>query len=232
MARTDRSEETGRDARRERRRSAAVGAGFRWAVAIAIAAEGAVVAWGVRNARAANERATTAQPAPHAAGAPKTAGAAPVGGASGNGPVATTAVASVAVDARERPAASDVRSLLSSITRRQAELAEREKELVAREERLQGYERDVTQKLQQLEDIEKRLKAGAAAGPNDKVAVSLAKVYAAMRPAEAAPILEQMDDATVLRILGEMKEKQIGQILPLMGRDRAIVLTRSLVSRH
>jgi hypothetical protein len=29
-----------------------------------------------------------------------------------------------------------------------------------------------------------------------------------------------------------MKEKQIGEILPLMARDKAIVLTRSLAESH
>jgi len=36
----------------------------------------------------------------------------------------------------------------------------------------------------------------------------------------------------VLTIFGRMKEKQIGEILPLMSRDKAIVLTRSLAERR
>ncbi len=140
----------------------------------------------------------------------------------------------VAATGTEQGAAPDVHALLAAVARRNAELDAREHELESREERLRVFERDVTAKVASLEEIEKRLlvrskeadAAIAAAGE------SLAKIYAAMKPGDAAPILEQLDDATVLMIFGRMKEKQVGEILPLMSRDKAIVLTRSLAERR
>jgi flagellar motility protein MotE (MotC chaperone) len=125
---------------------------------------------------------------------------------------------------------ADVESLLEALARRQAELEAREKALAAREEKLALYDQDVTAKLAQLETVAKSLKQemGRADGAADEAAQSLAKVYGAMKPAAAAPLLDQLDEATALRILTRMKEKQVGEILPLMNRDRAVVLTRSL----
>ncbi len=125
------------------------------------------------------------------------------------------------------------RVMVEAITRRQAELEARERELASREAQLKIYEQDVTAKIASLEEIEKRLQAHAkaASAAIDAAAESLAKVYAAMKPGEAAPILERLDETTVLTIFGRMKEKQIGEILPLMSKEKAIALTQALAVR-
>jgi flagellar protein FlbB len=126
----------------------------------------------------------------------------------------------------------EARALVDAIARRQAELDGRERELAAREERLRVFEQDVVAKVASLEEIEKRLqgRAKAASAAVDAAAELLAKVYGAMKPADAAPILERLDEATVLSIFGRMKEKQIGEILPLMTKDKAIALTHALAT--
>jgi flagellar protein FlbB len=130
--------------------------------------------------------------------------------------------------------ATDVRDLLEGVQRRQAELDAREQELDARAEQLHLLEQDVTAKIATLEAIEKRLagEAKTRRAVESQAAESLAKIYGAMKPAEAAPILDQLDDETILTIFTRMKEKQIGEILPLMTRERAIGLTQSLASRR
>jgi len=128
----------------------------------------------------------------------------------------------------------DVRALLEAVERRQAELEAREREVASKEERLALYEKDVTAKVASLEEIEKRLSARAKAATQavDAAAESLAKIYGAMKPEAAAPILDRLDDPTVLTIFRRMKEKQVGEILPLMTRDRAIALTQALADRQ
>ena len=127
----------------------------------------------------------------------------------------------------------DTRALLEALERRQAELDAREREVASKEERLALYEKDVTAKVASLEEIEKRLsvRAKAATQAVDAAAESLAKIYGAMKPEAAAPILDHLDDPTVLTIFSRMKEKQVGEILPLMTRDRAIALTQALADR-
>jgi flagellar motility protein MotE (MotC chaperone) len=128
----------------------------------------------------------------------------------------------------------DVRALLDAIKSRQAELDAREREIAGREERLALYEKDVTAKVAGLEEIEKRLstRAKAASQAVDAAAESLAKIYGTMKPESAAPILDRLDDPTVLTIFRRMKEKQVGEILPLMTRERAIKLTQALAERQ
>ncbi len=127
----------------------------------------------------------------------------------------------------------DVRGLLDALEKRQAELDQRERAIASKEERLAIYEKDVTAKVASLEEIEKRLsvRAKAATQAVDSAAESLAKIYGTMKPDAAAPILDRLDDPTVLTIFRRMKEKQVGEILPLMSRDRAIALTQALAER-
>lgn len=122
--------------------------------------------------------------------------------------------------------------LLDSVSKRQVELEAREKTLGEREQQLALYEKDVSEKLSELEKVEKRLQAqqAQAKASDQEAADSLAKVYAAMKPADAAPILDKLDEATVLRIFRGMRAKQIGEILPLMSADKAVVLTKSLAA--
>jgi len=123
-------------------------------------------------------------------------------------------------------------AMVEAIARRQSELDAREREVAAREEHLKIYEQDVTAKIASLEEIEKRLqvRAKSASAAIDAAAESLAKVYGAMKPTDAAPILERLDEPTVLTIFGRMKEKQIGEILPLMSKEKAIALTQALAA--
>ncbi|MCC6850379.1 MAG: hypothetical protein IT294_17960 [Deltaproteobacteria bacterium] len=127
----------------------------------------------------------------------------------------------------------DVRTLLDALEKRQAELDAREREVASKEERLALYEQDVIAKVASLEEIEKRLspRAKAASQAGDASAESLAKIYGAMKPEAAAPILDRLDDPTVLTIFRRMKEKQVGEILPRMSRERAIALTQALAER-
>ena len=159
--------------------------------------------------------------------------AAPADGAG----VATTTVTASASEPKASAgtgAKPDVHTLLDALERRQAELDAREREVAGREERLALYEKDVTAKVASLEEIEKRLstRAKAASQAVDAAAESLAKIYGTMKPESAAPILDRLDDPTVLTIFRRMKEKQVGEILPLMTRERAIALTQALVERQ
>ena len=161
-----------------------------------------------------------------------TGGAKPEAGKSGL--TATASVGDAKAAASAGPAVRpDVRALLDALEKRQSELDAREREVASREERLKLYEKDVTAKVASLEDIEKRLsvRAKAATQAVDAAAESLAKIYGTMKPEAAAPILDRLDDPTVLTIFRRMKEKQVGEILPLMSRERAIALTQALAER-
>ena len=137
----------------------------------------------------------------------------------------------VSVKRLERPGShQEARALLEALSRRQADLQRRERDLVAREDRIEMYEKDLGEKIAHLESLQKEMARDSkvASDADSEAASSLAKVYAAMKPSEAAPLLDRLDDQTVLRILAHMRAKQIGELLPLLDRDKAIVLTQAL----
>lgn len=150
-----------------------------------------------------------------------------------SGTAAKTEGAAPAAAADSLTTRPDVRALLEAVEKRQAELDAREREVATKEQRLAVYEKDVIAKVASLEEIEKRLSARAKAATQavDAASESLAKIYGTMKPEAAAPILDRLDDPTVLTIFRRMKEKQVGEILPLMTRDRAIALTQALADR-
>jgi len=76
-----------------------------------------------------------------------------------------------------------------------------------------------------------RVDTGAAPAPPGEggpCGVAVTRIYQSMRPDEAARIIDRLDDVTVKRIFGCMKEKQIGAILAAMNRDRAVAVTKAL----
>jgi len=62
---------------------------------------------------------------------------------------------------------------------------------------------------------------------NEKID-KLAKIYQNMDPAEVAPIIEELDNNTAVKILSKMRERQVAQVLENMNKDRAIELTRAM----
>ena len=57
----------------------------------------------------------------------------------------------------------------------------------------------------------------------------LARLYGSMKPDEAVGILNRLDDAEVLAIMGKMEEEQVSKILPLFDSSRAARLTQSMM---
>jgi flagellar motility protein MotE (MotC chaperone) len=58
----------------------------------------------------------------------------------------------------------------------------------------------------------------------------LARLYGGMKPEEAVPILNQLDNATVIAILGKMEEEQVSKILAQMEAQRAAQITKTMAN--
>lgn len=57
----------------------------------------------------------------------------------------------------------------------------------------------------------------------------LARLYAEMKPDEAVPILNQLDDPTVLAILNKMEDGQAAKLMSLFDARRAARLTQDML---
>jgi hypothetical protein len=142
------------------------------------------------------------------------------------------------------------RDLLEAVRERGLELEKREAAVAAREAALKGLEATLGERVGGGLAPVPPVPAPAASAPGayapaaaasasaatagstppqaGACGVIVTKIYQAMKPEEAAPIFDRLDDATAMTIFGCMKEKQIGAILAVMSRDRAVALTRVL----
>jgi flagellar motility protein MotE (MotC chaperone) len=120
------------------------------------------------------------------------------------------------------------RDLLEAVRQRGADLEQREQAVGARETALKTLEKTIADEVARLEGLNKAGGAGGGAPGAPAESVPITKIYEGMKPDEAGPIFDKLDDGTATIILGRMKEKQIGAILAAMTRDRAVRLTTLL----
>lgn len=121
-------------------------------------------------------------------------------------------------------------ALLKTLDGRRVELEDRRKRLDRREEEMQARDREFAVKLAELREMTQSLKMDREQTDKKKTAQldQLSNVYGSMDPREAALLIEQLDEAIALELLNRMPEKRIGQILSLMNKDKALVITKML----
>jgi len=119
-----------------------------------------------------------------------------------------------------------VREFQEAMRRRSEQIAAREAGLLQREDAIAAASKDLEKKIAHLESL------GTAANEAQQPAMEeLGKIYGAMKAEEAAPLLDRLDDQTVLAIFGHMKQRQISAVLPLMNPEKAVALTELLGGR-
>ena len=129
--------------------------------------------------------------------------------------------------------ASEV-DVLSSLTRRRAELDARERALAMRENILSAGEGRVDQKIGALKTLQSQIQALLAkhdAAQDDQIK-SLIKTYSPdnMKTAKSAAIFNTMPDEVLIPIAKGMKPADLGAILQAMNPDAAQKLTVKLAS--
>ena len=206
----------------------------------------------------ANSQATTpaAAPAPGNATSPKSVAAAPNGAAaaapSGNAaqPAAAANAAPPAADAARGNGASAAGSapagkdplllspaeiqVLQELSQRRAELDKRASDLDQQQVVLQAAEKRVDDKIAKLQQLQKSIqvdvdKENAA---DDAHIQSLVRIYQAMKPADAAQIIGQLDLPIALELLSAMKEAKTAPILAAMEPAKAEAITTALAQKR
>lgn len=127
--------------------------------------------------------------------------------------------------AEEPPLAPLLRSVqerVEELDRRERELAERDRAL----DELSGEARRVLDELTELHDaVEARIVAFETLR-GDGIG-KLAKVYAAMPPAQAAALLDRLDTEVATALIVRMKDRKSAAVLAAMSSERALRVTRS-----
>jgi len=132
-------------------------------------------------------------------------------------------------------------ALAKSVALERADMERRRGNLLLEEERLKTLRQEIDERLQELRRIKEEIVRARAAleaqqkelsAAHTKELMHLVKVYEAMAPEEAAPLIQTMDRAVAVELLALMKEKKAGQILENVQEKQAVEITEALVRRR
>jgi flagellar motility protein MotE (MotC chaperone) len=120
--------------------------------------------------------------------------------------------------------------VLSSLTRRRAELDARERALNMRENLLSAGEGRVDQKIGALKNLQTQIQALLVTrdAKQDDQIKSLVKTYSAMKPKDAARIFNSLSDDVLVPVARDMKSDVLAPVLAAMNPDAAQKLTVKL----
>lgn len=68
------------------------------------------------------------------------------------------------------------------------------------------------------------LSAGASLADADTAAAALARIFGAMKPAEAARVLQQLDDLSGRRVLAQLPDRKAAPILAALPQEKAAAI--------
>lgn len=120
-----------------------------------------------------------------------------------------------------------------ALLKQREEIEEKERVMKSREERSMMLEQELEQQKLSLEGQRKLLEKAVEGSDNasDKKNKQLSRVYAAMRPAEAAQIMETLTDNMAVSILqGIDDERQKGKIMAALSRQKASRMSKIMSS--
>lgn len=123
-----------------------------------------------------------------------------------------------------------IRAILETVDQRRRDLETREAAVVAEEERLGLVQKEVENKLRQVQEIEGRIEEliGRQKTLEDEKLAQLVKVYESMRPEQAAPFLEGLDEELAVQIFSSMKELKAAKVMAFLNKERGVRISERL----
>ena len=115
----------------------------------------------------------------------------------------------------------EVDLLIAEIKQEKESLAKRETQLKQLAERLQTERLEINLVLEAVQRLQTEFDSNVVRVTAEEAAnvKKLARTYAAMTPEGAVPILKQMDETTLVKILAVMKEAETAPILQAMAQQ-------------
>lgn len=131
-------------------------------------------------------------------------------------------------------------ALLRAVALERAHLKQQKETMVTEKARLDEVRREINGRIEEMERLRKVLENEVKrlqteqeqmSAEREGELVRLVKMYEAMSPEEAAPLVEGLDEKVVADLLSRMKEKKAGQILEYVKKEKAVALTEYLAQR-
>lgn len=142
------------------------------------------------------------------------------------------AVADPSVDDADSSSSAEI-DVLTSLSKRRAELDSREQDLDMQANLIAAAEKRVDDKISSLKDLQTQMQTllGQRDAADQAQINSLVKTYSSMKPADAARIFNDLDETVELNVAALMKSDVLGAILAKMQPDMAQKLTVRLANR-
>jgi len=137
-----------------------------------------------------------------------------------------------ASDDTETSSAAEV-DVLSSLSKRRAELDARARGQDMRENVLAATEKRVDEKIAALKSLQTQMTAllGQRDAAQEKQVASLVKTYSSMKPKDAARIFDGLSEDVLIPVAQEMKSDALAPVLAAMSPSAAQKLTVKLASK-
>jgi flagellar motility protein MotE (MotC chaperone) len=137
-----------------------------------------------------------------------------------------------ASDDSQVASASEV-DVLTSLSKRRAELDAREAQIQVQANILAATEARVDAKVAQLKNLQGQITALLVQrdAAQEKQLASLVKTYSAMKPKDAARIFDSLSDDVLVPVAQEMKSDVLAPVLAAMNPDQAQKLTVKLANK-
>ena len=125
------------------------------------------------------------------------------------------------------------RAILGRLQDRRQELDDRNRELDMRESLLKAAEKRLDAKVNELKDIEARIKVASNARDEAEVQrfKGIVSMYENMKPKDAARIFDRLDMRILAEVATSIKSRTMSEILAQMSPDSAEKLTVELANR-
>ncbi len=124
--------------------------------------------------------------------------------------------------------------MMEMIERKNRELKERDEQMTLREKNLQALEAKIKSDLKKIEVALARSEeqVGIKRDLIEKNVNNLVKVYSAMKSAEAARLLENLDEGVAVQIVSRMKSKTAGSVLGKMNTAVAKRISEKIAGKR
>ncbi|MFQ5513729.1 MAG: MotE family protein [Myxococcota bacterium] len=111
---------------------------------------------------------------------------------------------------------------------------ERMLELEAREAALRVLEEDLARRIEELRELREAAIAAILPQERERAAQleTLISFYQAMKPKQAAKLLEKLPSSLAADVLSAMKSRSAGKILDVMSAERAVVISKLMAGRN
>ena len=115
----------------------------------------------------------------------------------------------------QTPEYASYKKALDAIEKREQDVEKTEKQQSEKESQLKMFEGELASQRNELEKIQNAIKSILVELQlsEKKNIKRLANVYSLMAPEDAVPIIEELDDETIVQILSLMKERQAARLM-------------------